>query len=241
MKNKDYLRNLKLIFLIPRFLWINRKYLLHLPRSFYFNLKYFHLPVAFRLPIFISNNVKLLKMGGQIVLPETIHSGIIRIGFSVAEVFSDSRAYKGTWHNEGLVVFKGSAVLGTGSRILVLPNAKLIFGPNFWSTAENTINCHKQIVFGNNNLIASRILFCDTDTHKIFLKSSHELINEDRPISIGHNVWICNNALILKGSKISDDSIVGAGTVTSKQYETPSVVIAGNPGRIIRENVYWEG
>ena len=229
------------MFFIPRFFWINRKYLLHLPRSLYFNFKYFHLSLALRLPIFISNNVKLLKMGGQIDLPKTIHSGIIKIGFPVAEVFFDSRAYKGTWYNEGLVVFKGNAVLGTGSRILVLPDAKLIFGSNFWGTAENTINCHKQIEFGNNNLIAFRILFSDTDTHKIFIKSSHELINEDRPISIGNNVWIGSNAIILKGCEISDDSIVGAGTVTSEKYETSNVVIAGNPGRIIRENVYWQG
>ncbi len=241
VKYKRYKKNAKLFLLIPRFLWINRRYLWHLPRSVYFNLKYFRLSVALRLPVFISNKVKLLKTGGQIYLPESIHSGIIKIGFSAAEVFFDAKANKGTWHNEGLVVFKGNAVIGSGSRILVLPNAKLIFGANFWSTAENTINCHTHIEFGKNNLIAFRILFSDSDTHKIFLQSSHTLINEDKPISIGNDVWIGSNAIILKGCEISDGSIVGAGTVTSKKYPIPNVVIAGNPGMVIRENVYWQG
>ncbi len=56
---------------------------------------------------------------------------------------------------------------------------------------------------------------------------------------IGNHVWIGENALILKGVKIGDNSIVGAGSVVTKDVPNNSIV-AGNPARIIKNNINWE-
>jgi acetyltransferase-like isoleucine patch superfamily enzyme len=53
---------------------------------------------------------------------------------------------------------------------------------------------------------------------------------------IGRNCFIAVGAIILPGITIGDEVIVGAGSVVSK--DVPSrVIVAGNPARIIRENI----
>lgn len=46
-------------------------------------------------------------------------------------------------------------------------------------------------------------------------------------LGIGTHVWICANSTILKGALISDNSVVGAGTIVSKKFEHRNVLIAG--------------
>ena len=54
-----------------------------------------------------------------------------------------------------------------------------------------------------------------------------------KPISIGKNCFIGCNALILKGTVLGDNCVVGAGAVVSGKFE-PNSVIAGNPAKVIR-------
>ena len=51
---------------------------------------------------------------------------------------------------------------------------------------------------------------------------------------IGNNVFVGVNAIILPNVTIGDNSIIGAGSVVTKDVP-PNVVVAGNPARIIRE------
>src|SRR5262245_34400686 len=54
-----------------------------------------------------------------------------------------------------------------------------------------------------------------------------------RPISIGSNAWIGAAAIVLPGVTVGDDSIVGAGSVVTR--DVPSGVLAvGNPSRVVR-------
>ena len=48
------------------------------------------------------------------------------------------------------------------------------------------------------------------------------------------------HVIVLKGTEIEESCIVGAGTVCTKKYMLPHAVIAGNPGKIVRENVDWK-
>ena len=50
---------------------------------------------------------------------------------------------------------------------------------------------------------------------------------------IGNDVWIGTHATILKGVKVSDGAIVGAGSVVTKDVPPYSIVI-GNPATILR-------
>lgn len=50
---------------------------------------------------------------------------------------------------------------------------------------------------------------------------------------IGHDSWICDNAVVLSGIGIGIGAIVGAGAVVTK-HVPPYAIVCGNPARIIR-------
>ena len=55
-----------------------------------------------------------------------------------------------------------------------------------------------------------------------------------RPITLGKNVWLGGGCTILSGVTIGDNSVVGAGSVVTKDVPA-NVIVAGNPAKIIRE------
>jgi maltose O-acetyltransferase len=55
-----------------------------------------------------------------------------------------------------------------------------------------------------------------------------------KPIEIGRDCWIGGGAIVLPGVKIGDQTVIGAGSVVTR--DVPSgVVAAGNPCRVLRE------
>ena len=64
-----------------------------------------------------------------------------------------------------------------------------------------------------------------------------ELRRQDRelafPISIGANVWIGGGAIVCPGVSVGDDSIIGAGSVVTRDIP-PGVIAVGVPARVIR-------
>ncbi len=55
-----------------------------------------------------------------------------------------------------------------------------------------------------------------------------------RPVVIGTNVWIGGGAILCPGVTIADHSVIGAGSVVTKDVPE-RVVAAGNPCRVIRQ------
>ena len=78
----------------------------------------------------------------------------------------------------------------------------------------------------------------DTDFHPV-LDDNGQPKPISKPIHIGNKVWICAKATILKGVTIGDGAIVAAGAVVTKDVPAYSLV-AGNPTRVIKENVVWK-
>jgi acetyltransferase-like isoleucine patch superfamily enzyme len=55
-------------------------------------------------------------------------------------------------------------------------------------------------------------------------------------VYIGKNCFIAVGAVIMPGVKIGNEVIVGAAAVVTKNVPS-NVIVAGNPARIIRENI----
>jgi maltose O-acetyltransferase len=55
-----------------------------------------------------------------------------------------------------------------------------------------------------------------------------------KPIEIGSDVWVGGGALILPGVRIGSRSVIGAGSVVTRDIPE-GVLAAGNPCRVIRE------
>jgi acetyltransferase-like isoleucine patch superfamily enzyme len=54
------------------------------------------------------------------------------------------------------------------------------------------------------------------------------------PIEIGEKCWIGANSVILPGVRLLPGTIVGAGSVVTRSFGEPHVVVAGNPARVVR-------
>lgn len=207
-------------------------------KSIYFNFKYLPLKEAIKCPFLLSKNVFLLESKGSVKIETHIVPGMIKIGYGKIGIFDMERS-RSIWQVSGKIVFKGKAELGHGTKISVNEGATLEFGHNFTIAAESEIIAHKKIQFGDNVLISWDCLIMDTDLHQIHNKMG-QLINAPAPIIIGQKVWIGCRNVILKGSKISDDSIIGANSLLSSDISNHSGIFAGNPIRLIKENVTWE-
>ena len=55
----------------------------------------------------------------------------------------------------------------------------------------------------------------------------------NKPVTIGEDVWIGANAMILPGRQIGDGAVVAAGSVVTKDV-LPYTVVGGNPAKLIR-------
>lgn len=62
---------------------------------------------------------------------------------------------------------------------------------------------------------------------------SEELVYKGN-VTIGNDVWIGERTIILPGISIGDGSVIGAGSIVTKSFESYSV-IAGNPCSLIRK------
>ncbi len=230
------LRGLRLVL---SFLKLNRSYLVHLPRSLRFNLRYFPLRTALRLPIFVSNRMRFVHLGGSIELEGEPHAGMVKIGFPTAEVFFDPRYTRGALDLHGKVKFRGRAALGQGTRIFVKDTGALTFGRGFWATSAIAISCHERIEFGETTALSFEILIMDTDTHKLVEAESDKVLNRNRPILIGDHVWVGCRSTILKGTSIGADSVVGAGSVVAGRFEGTNQLISGNPAKVMMGGISW--
>ncbi|PGS56027.1 acyltransferase [Bacillus sp. AFS041924] len=208
-------------------------------KSIYINFRILPFNEALKLPIFITYNTRIkCKKGCLKINSEWLRPFMIKIGVGDVGIF-DKRKSKSIVIIYGKIVFKGRAFIGHGTKINCNKNGNLIIGDNFTVTAESNIICSKEIAFGNDNLISWNVLIMDTDFHKIFDANNNTRINSDESIVIGDKVWISANSTILKGSRISHGTIVGASSLVSKKFNDEKIIIAGNPAKKIRENIEW--
>lgn len=210
--------------------------ILSLPKTIYFNFKYFNFKQAMKLPILMSYNTVLLSTKGKITINRPIKTAMIRIGFGNVGIFDKSKS-RTILNIYGEIIFNGRADIGHGSRISINAVGKLILGDNFKISAESSIICREKITFGDNCLLSWDILIMDTDFHKITHNGKYT--NKNKKISIGEHVWIGCRCTILKGVTIANDTVISANSHIYKSFDSQNILIGGNPAKIIKEDINW--
>lgn len=94
------------------------------------------------------------------------------------------------------------------------------------------------VTIGRKCMFSYQIVLYRDDMHIIYDADSKKRINYPKNITIGDHVWVGREAMILGGASIGDHCIVGARCVTSSRFQ-PNTIIAGCPGKAIRENILW--
>lgn len=210
-------------------------FILGLPKTIVFNLKYFPLKYALRLPVFISHRVWLDELSGVVKL-NNLRTGAIKIGFGKVGIFDQHRS-RTIWQVSGVVEFKGRAHIGHGSKISV--SGTLIIGDNFCISAESSIIAKESVSIGSDVLISWDSLIMDSDFHDIY-DCYQSKINPPMPIIIGNKVWVGCRTVILKGVTIVDGVVVAATSTVTKSILNPNSIVGGNPARVIKEKIKWK-
>ena len=89
------------------------------------------------------------------------------------------------------------------------------------------------ITIGDNVLIAPRVVIA-TATHPLDPKLRNAKIVKCSPVVIEDNVWIGANATILGGVTIGKNSVVGAGSVVTKDIPENSLAL-GSPCKVVKK------
>lgn len=84
-----------------------------------------------------------------------------------------------------------------------------------------------KVMFGPNVTIA-------TANHPIEPGLRDRMLQYNKDVHIENNVWIGANTVIVPGVTIGENSVIGAGSVVTKDIPA-NVVAVGNPCRVLRE------
>lgn len=116
------------------------------------------------------------------------------------------------------------------------PSAKIIIG-NCTGISGGAICAADSIEIGSRCLIGANVTISDTDFHTINPIGRHDDSNLQgvavSPIFIEDDVFIGAGVTILKGVRVGRNSVVGAGSVVTKDIP-PNSIVAGNPAKVLR-------
>ncbi len=165
---------------------------------------------------------------------------ILRNGFAVLRGLGLRLTHGGKVSCRKTAMFRGASLrvaknsraeLGSGVRIgknalvSVLNGGTLSVGAGTSIGMNNLIVCHEQIRIGQETILAPNVFIYDHDhvfdaecgVHKREFKTS--------PVSIGDRCWIGANTVILRGTKIGNNCVIGAGCVLKGDYPDGSVIV----------------
>ena len=105
-----------------------------------------------------------------------------------------------------------------------------------------TYNSNTHCNIGSDCMFACNVTLYNTDAHPIFDNTTGEVINKITGIDIGSHCWLGMNSTVLKNSLLPDNSILGYNAVYSgdKAKGKTNCAFAGNPARLVKENINWD-
>jgi acetyltransferase-like isoleucine patch superfamily enzyme len=131
----------------------------------------------------------------------------------------------------GEVIFGDSVVVfGRPTPWTYTPEARIVIG-NHVILGRAQFGCVREIVIGPDCILGACSIM-DTDFHSTRAdRWSPDAPVRVAPVHIGANVWVGDNAGILPGTRIGENSVVSFGAVCAREYP-PNVIIAGNPAKV---------
>ena len=194
----------------------------------------------------LRHNPAVLGHGNIFVYPKSLISVSRNASFVLTDgiMFEiNARWYGKTKHYSELILNENSELiiednfsLYQGASIYLAPNAKMLVKGRSYINTNTQINCFEYIEIGRDTIISDDVRIQDSDNHVVI--ENGVLKQSNKPIVIGDKCWTGKNAIILKGVRIGNGAIVAAGSVVIKDVP-PKALVAGNPAKVVKENVEW--
>lgn len=164
------------------------------------------------------------------------YNNVVFKGWSIVHAFKGSSISIGK--KTSLYSSFSSNMLGLYQRIIIVARygGKIEIGENC-GISGSTIYAFDSIKIGNYTRVGANCKIIDNDFHPIELDYRHKGLNEQytrrAPIVIGKDCFIGMNSIILKGTTLGNNVIVGAGSVVHGTFPD-NCIIAGNPAKIVK-------
>lgn len=106
------------------------------------------------------------------------------------------------------------------------------FGKNIYANFHLTLVDDTDIYVGDDTMFGPNVTVA-TAGHPILPALREQVYQYNMPVFIGRNCWIGAGAILLPGVHIGDGTVIGAGSVVTKDIPA-NVVAVGNPCRVLR-------
>lgn len=113
----------------------------------------------------------------------------------------------------------------SGVKLKVRNNAKLEVGEATSFNHGCMIICHDEIKIGANVQFGPNVLIYDHDHDYKAIDGLKSLQYKTDPVVIGNNVWIGANVVILRGTTIGDNCVIGAGSVVKGNFKNNKLIL----------------
>lgn len=191
-------------------------------------IKLFNLPTTLRIKLYARINRMILKAHG------VVFGRNLQIPGKVSWLIREARISIG----DNFYFSSGDAVNPMTSNlqgaVYVEPGAELSIGNNV-GMSSTRFWVHDRVAIGDNVKIGACVLVTDTDAHPMdyMARRTSNEGTKSAPIVIEDDVWVGAHSIILKGVTIGARSIIGAGSVVTKNIP-PDCVAGGNPCKVIK-------
>lgn len=143
------------------------------------------------------------------------------------------------WEFEQLIEIAHKMFGALGDNAWINPPFYCDYGKNIY--VGNCFNANYNCVIldvgrvdiGNNVFFAPNVSIY-TAGHPVHPAARGTMYEYGIPVKIGNDVWIGGNSVVLPGVTIGDSTVIGAGSVVTKDIPS-GVIAAGNPCRVIRK------
>ena len=123
------------------------------------------------------------------------------------------------------LILKKSVKAKSGVKIKVRKGARVEIGEKTSFNHGCMIVSHNNIIIGNDVQFGPNVFLYDHD-HDFRKKDGlKNLEYKSAPIIIGNNVWVGANVVILRGTTIGDNCVIGAGAVIKGAYSSNSIIV----------------
>ncbi len=149
--------------------------------------------------------------------------------------FDGIPSFSGRWpdiNNEGRISIGANCSFRSfrlRQHITVCKNGELEIGDHSFLNDGVNICATQSITIGHHAKIGDMTYIYDTDFHEL----SPDTPIKHAPVSIGNNVWIGANSIILPGAVIGDHSVIAAGSIVTGEIPAKSLA-AGPPARLVK-------
>ena len=111
--------------------------------------------------------------------------------------------------------------------------AHVHFGNNVYANFNLTLVDDTHIYVGDGTMFGPNVVIA-TAGHPILPQLRERVGQFNMPVHIGKNCWLGAGVIVLPGVSIGDNTVVGAGSVVTKDIPA-NVVAVGSPCRVLRE------